>query len=169
MEDHKLNTSEVFAPPPRLKKQAHVRSMKQYSVLYKQSIEDPEAFWDNVARDQIDFFVPYTQVTSGTLEHGDHAWFPNGKLNVAYNCLDRHLPGKAYQTAILWEGDEPGTTRSILYLELYRDVCRLANALKRLGVRKGDAVCIYLPMVPFAAVAMLACSRIGAVHRFVCF
>jgi acetyl-CoA synthetase len=135
--------------------------------LYQLSIEQPDRFWKEKAEEFISFSVPFTHVRSGSLTDGNFAWFLNGKLNACYNALDRHLPHKKDQVAILWEGDEPGNVRKITYGELFIEVCKWANMLKSLGVRKGDVVCIYLPMIPEAAFAMLACARIGAPHTVV--
>eukprot|EP01124_Arcella_intermedia_P025630 TRINITY_DN4623_c0_g1_i1.p1 TRINITY_DN4623_c0_g1~~TRINITY_DN4623_c0_g1_i1.p1 ORF type:complete len:666 (-),score=107.91 TRINITY_DN4623_c0_g1_i1:47-2044(-) len=137
-----------------------------YNELYQRSITDPKGFWAEKAREFVDWFSPFTEVTSGGFEEGDIAWFLNGKLNVCYNCVDRHLPTKKDQVAIIQEGDD-GQVKKVTYSELHKEVCRLANALKRQGVKRGDAVCIYLPMIPEAAYAMLACARIGAVHSVV--
>ena len=140
----------------------------RYFELYKRSIEDSEGFWREQAQ-RIDWIEPFTQVQDTSFDKKDlHIrWFADGKLNVAANCLDRHLAEHGDNTAILWVGDEPGTSREISYRELHRDVCRFANGLKSLGVKKGDVVTIYMPMIPEAAVAMLACARIGAVHSVV--
>eukprot|EP01104_Vermistella_antarctica_P014712 TRINITY_DN4684_c0_g1_i1.p1 TRINITY_DN4684_c0_g1~~TRINITY_DN4684_c0_g1_i1.p1 ORF type:complete len:673 (-),score=162.38 TRINITY_DN4684_c0_g1_i1:265-2283(-) len=170
--DSTMDTSEerdtsVIYPVPEQMKGAHVASMEQYKEMYKQSLDEPDKFWSKYADEMIDWFQPYSKVQSGTFADGDIAWFLNGQLNVSYNCIDRHLPEKADKVAIRWEGDEPGLVRLITYRELYLEVCKLANALKAAGVRKGDAVAIYMPMVPEAAYAMLACTRIGAPHSVV--
>ncbi|MFD1218342.1 acetate--CoA ligase [Microbulbifer celer] len=140
----------------------------RYFELYNHSIEDNDGFWREQAQ-RIDWIEPFTQVKDVSFAKDDlHIrWFADGKLNVAANCLDRHLAEHADTTAILWVGDEPGTSRAISYRELHREVCRFANGLKSLGVQKGDVVTIYMPMIPEAAVAMLACARIGAVHSVV--
>ena len=138
-----------------------------YQRLYRQSIEQPELFWAEQARLFLDWFKPWRSVHHGDLRQGQASWFKGGQLNVAYNCLDRHLAQRGEQTAIIWEGDDPAESRHLSYRELHEQVCRLANALKHLGVNKGDRVCIYLPMIPEAACAMLACARIGAVHSVV--
>ncbi|WP_043320243.1 acetate--CoA ligase [Microbulbifer sp. HZ11] len=139
-----------------------------YFEMYNRSVQDPDGFWREQAQ-RIDWIQPFTQVQDTSFAKDDlHIrWFADGKLNVAANCLDRHLEKHGDDTAILWVGDEPGTSREISYRELHRDVCRFANGLKSLGVQKGDVVTIYMPMVPEAAVAMLACARIGAVHSVV--
>ena len=138
-----------------------------YRRLYRQSIEQPEIFWAEQARRFLDWFKPWRSVPHGDFAKGQASWFKGGQLNVAYNCLDRHLAQRGEQTAIIWEGDDPAQSSRLTYRQLHEQVCRLANALKHLGVNKGDRVCIYLPMTPEAACAMLACARIGAVHSVV--
>jgi len=140
----------------------------QYLAMYERSIRDPEGFWGEHGR-LLDWIKPYT-IVKNTSWHADALqvrWFEDGVLNVSANCIDRHLQHKGDQHAILWEGDEPGEDRRLTYRELHERVCRFANVLKRLGVRKGDRVTIYLPMIPEVAIAMLACARIGAVHSVV--
>lgn len=146
---------------------AHCESIEQYRAMYEQSLEDPEKFWNMIATQQLTFLQPYTDVMQGSLTEGNVAWFLNGKLNACHNAVDRHISERGRQTAILWEGDEPGTVRRITYLELLDQVCRLSNLLTSLGVGRGDVVCIYMPMIPEAAIAMLACARIGAPHSVV--
>jgi len=140
----------------------------RYAEWYRRSIEDPQSFWAEHGR-RIDWFKPYTEVRDVAYGPDDvHIrWFSDGTLNAAHNCLDRHLGSRGDQTAIIWEGDDPAETRRITYRELHEAVCRLANGLKRLGIARGDRVAIYLPMIPEAAVAMLACARIGAIHSVV--
>ena len=142
-------------------------SKEQYQELYQRSITDPDAFWDEQARTHLDWFSPFDQVYEGSFEEGRFHWFKNGTLNASYNCIDRHLQEYGSSTAIIWEGDDPSNSKHISYDELYRQVCKLANALKARGVSKGDRVCIYMPMIPEAAYAMLACARIGAIHSVV--
>jgi acetyl-CoA synthetase len=139
-----------------------------YFKLYEQSVSDPEAFWGEQGK-RIHWFKPYSQVKDVSFGPGDvHIrWFHDGTTNVAYNCLDRHLPERKDQVAIIWEGDDPNDDKKITYGEAHAEVCKLANAMKSLGVGKGDRVTIYMPMVPEAAYAMLACARIGAVHSIV--
>ncbi len=146
---------------------AHV-DQAAYEAMYAASIADPVAFWGEHGK-RIDWFKPYTRVKDVSYKPGDVkiAWYEDGITNVSYNCIDRHLATRAGQTAIIWEGDDPGVSRNITYRELYENVCRFANVLKAHGVQKGDAVTIYLPMIPEAAYAMLACARIGAVHSIV--
>ena len=142
-------------------------SEAEYFRLYQQSVSDPDRFWAEHGK-RIDWIKPFTKVRNATFEGDVHiAWYEDGTLNASYNCIDRHLPKRAEQTAILWEGDDPGEERRVTYRELHEAVCRLANVLKSRGVRKGDRVTIYLPMIPEAAIAMLACARIGAVHSVV--
>jgi acetyl-CoA synthetase len=142
-------------------------SEAEYFRLYEQSLTDPDRFWAEHAR-RIEWIKPFTKVRHAAFEGDVHiAWYEDGTLNASYNCIDRHLPKRAEQTAILWEGDDPGEDRRVTYRELHEAVCRLANVLKARGVRKGDRVTIYLPMIPEAAVAMLACARIGAIHSVV--
>ena len=138
-----------------------------YQALYTQSIECPEEFWAEQAGQLLHWHEPWQQVHSGDFAQADSRWFSGAKLNAAYNCIDRHLVHRGAQTAIIWEGDEPEDSKHISYRELHEAVCRLANALRARGVAKGDRVCIYMPMVPEAAYAMLACARIGAVHSVV--
>ena len=140
----------------------------QYLSEYKASIEDPEAFWGEKGK-ILDWIKPYTKVKNSSYAPGNVniKWFEDGELNVSVNCIDRHLASKGNQVALLWEGDSPDQDAKITYQELYTQVCQFANALKELGIKKGDVVCLYMPMTPEAAVAMLACTRIGAVHSIV--
>lgn len=149
------------------KNRAYIDNDK-YLEMYRQSVEQPEVFWAEQGK-RIDWFKPYTKVkdTSFTLGNVHINWFSDGQLNASYNCLDRHLPERANQVAYYWEGDEPNVQKAVTYQELYEQVCQLANGMKELGVKKGDRVTIYLPMIPEAAVALLACARIGAVHSVV--
>jgi acetyl-CoA synthetase len=162
--DHSTN---IYPVPPQFAARAHVDAVR-YAADYARSVSDPEAFWGEIGR-RLDWIRPYSKVkdVSYRLEDFHIRWYEDGTLNVAYNCLDRHLAGRADRVAILWEGDRPGESRSVTYRELHADVCRFGNVLRDLGVRKGDRVTIYLPMIPEAAVAMLACSRIGAVHSVI--
>jgi len=138
-----------------------------YERLYAESVQDPDGFWARQAGEFLSWDARWIRVQETDLSRGMARWFVGGRLNVAYNCIDRHLPARAEQVAIIWEGDAPGTDARITYRELHERVCRLANVLKARGVAKGDRVCIYLPMIPEAAYAMLACARIGAVHSVV--
>ena len=138
-----------------------------YTRLYKQSIEQPDEFWAEQAKRFLNWDQPWSKVHESDMTKGEAAWFIDGKLNVSKNCIDRHLATRADQVAIIWEGDDPSDSRNITYRELHEQVCRLANVLKARGVKKGDRVCLYMPMIPEAAFAMLACARIGAVHSVV--
>ena len=139
-----------------------------YTAMYAESIADPDAFWARHGK-RIDWIRPYSQISDVSYDAGDlHiSWFADGTLNAAANCLDRHLATRGEQTAIIWEGDDPADSRHITYAELYDEVCRFANVMKAEGAKKGDRITIYMPMIPEAAVAMLACARIGAVHSVV--
>jgi acetyl-CoA synthetase len=158
---------EQYAVLSRVQKKAHIASRAQYEKMYKKSIKNPYKFWGDLAQEFLVWQTPFTQVRGGQFSDGNVTWFAGGTLNVSENCLDRHLDERGDQVAILWEGDEPGDVRRLTYRELHADVCRLANCLKMRGVKKGDRVAIYMPMVPEAATAMLACARIGAVHSVI--
>jgi acetyl-CoA synthetase len=147
-------------------KDAHIDAAT-YQAMYRRSVEDPEGFWAEMADAFLSWNQTWDSVVRYDFTNGDAQWFAGGKLNVSYNCIDRHLPQRAAQTALLWEGDDPADSKHITYSELKDQVCRLANVLTARGVRKGDRVCIYMPMIPEAAYAMLACTRIGAVHSVV--
>ncbi len=138
-----------------------------YQRLYRQSIDHPETFWAEQAKRFLDWIKPWDHVHHSDLHRGQANWFEGARLNVSYNCIDRHLASRGDQVAIVWEGDNPVESAEITYRKLHHNVCRLANVLKERGVGKGDRVCIYMPMVPEAAYAMLACARIGAVHSVV--
>ena len=156
----------IYPPKSDIARRAHVATFEQYEHLYAASLQDPGGFWRERAQ-RVDWFHPFEQTCRQDFADAEVAWYLGGKLNAAYNCIDRHLRHRAEQTAILWVGDEPGTYRHISFGELHEHTSRLANALREHGVRKGDRVCIYLPMIPEAAYAMLACARIGAVHSVV--
>jgi acetyl-CoA synthetase len=145
---------------------AHVNA-ERYQAMYQRSLDDPEGFWAEMAHSFLSWDQIWDKVVRYDFARGDAEWFSGGKLNVSYNCIDRHLPQRAAQTALLWEGDNPADSKHVTYAQLKDHVCRLANTLKARGVRKGDRVCIYMPMIPEAAYAMLACTRIGAVHSVV--
>lgn len=142
-------------------------SSADYEEMYHRSLDSPAEFWAEQAGELLHWHEPWSEITRSDFHTATAAWFIDGKLNVAYNCIDRHLPKRANQTAIIWEGDEPDQQKNITYSELHLQVCKLSNALRARGVGKGDRVCIYMPMVPEAAYAMLACARIGAVHSVV--
>mmetsp|Transcript_25670 Transcript_25670/g.61840 ORF Transcript_25670/g.61840 Transcript_25670/m.61840 type:complete len:693 (-) Transcript_25670:373-2451(-) len=163
-----MSSDTTFPPGARVvQKGAHIKSLGQYKKMYKMSLEEPEKFWGDMGRQQVTWFQPFTRVQSGGLETGNVAWYLDGKLNACYNCVDRHLPARANQTAFLWEGNDTKEIRKVTYQELLEGVCRVAGVLKDAGVKKGDCVCVYMPMVPEAAMVMLACARIGALHSVV--
>lgn len=141
---------------------------EKYLAMYQESIENNEAFWAKHGQ-RLDWFTPYSEIkdTSFAKDNLHIKWFADGELNVCHNCVDRHLPEKADQAAIIWEGDDPSVSQHITYAELHQEVCRFANTLKQLGVVKGDRITLYMPMIPEAAYAMLACARIGAIHSVV--
>eukprot|EP00468_Gymnochlora_sp_CCMP2014_P006280 CAMPEP_0167746662 /NCGR_PEP_ID=MMETSP0110_2-20121227/3837_1 /TAXON_ID=629695 /ORGANISM="Gymnochlora sp., Strain CCMP2014" /LENGTH=687 /DNA_ID=CAMNT_0007631451 /DNA_START=113 /DNA_END=2176 /DNA_ORIENTATION=- len=141
--------------------------MKEYKDMYERSINDGDKFWAEKAQEQVTWFSPFTKTKQGGFDIGDVAWYLNGKLNACYNCIDRHLPKRANQVALLWEGNDTKEIRKITYKMLLEGVCRVAGVLKDSGVKKGDCVCVYMPMVPEAAYVMLACARIGALHSVV--
>jgi acetyl-CoA synthetase len=154
-----------ISPPEAFRQASHCKPA-EYEALYRRSLSDPDGFWrDQMAR--IDWVQPPSQIDGSSFDPVEIRWFGDGVLNLCFNCVDRHLETRADQVAILFEGDEPGTGRSLTYGELYREVVAMANSLKALGVAKGDRVTLYMPMIPEAAVAMLACARIGAVHSVV--
>ena len=140
---------------------------EKYQQMYQQSIDQPDRFWAEQASEFLTWETPWQTVCHYDFAAGEAAWFGGGKLNVAVNCIDRHLASRADQIALIWEGDEPSDDKKITYAELHDNVCRLGNVLRDRGVGKGDRVCIYMPMIPEAAYAMLACARIGAVHSVV--
>jgi acetyl-CoA synthetase len=159
--------AQIFPVPDDVAKNAYVDEAK-YHEMYKQSVEDSEGFWAEHGK-RIDWIKPFTQVKDVSYDpHDVHIrWFHDGTLNVSANCLDRHLETRGDQVAIIWEGDDPSDDENITYRDLYTRVCKMANAMREMGVKKGDRVCIYLPMIPEASVAMLASARIGAVHSIV--
>ncbi|MFT7558232.1 MAG: acetyl-CoA synthetase [Flavobacteriales bacterium] len=151
---------------PAFAESAHIDAEK-YQQMYDYSIKDPEGFWGEQAKEFLSWDKPWTNVREFDFSKGEARWFEGGRLNVSANCIDRHLPERADQTAIIWEGDHPENDLQITYAMLHEKVCKFANILKARGVEKGDRVCIYMPMIPEVAYAMLACTRIGAVHSVV--
>jgi acetyl-CoA synthetase len=155
----------TFEPPAAFVQQARIKSKEEYDALYKRSMDDPEGFWGELAAQELHWFKPWDKVLQW--DEPTAQWFAGGQLNISYNCLDRHLTGpRRHKAALVWEG-EPGDSVTLTYAQLHHQVCLFANTLKKLGVEKGDRVAIYLPLIPEAAVAMLACARIGAVHSVV--
>jgi acetyl-CoA synthetase len=165
--EHLGDEVRVIEPPAAFSAAAVIPSMDRYRELYARSIEDPEGFWGDAAREHLDWIEPFTSVSTGGFEKLDYRWFDGGKLNVSANCLDRHLTTwRRNKAAIIWEGDD-GSTRTFTYQHLHHEVCKAANMLLKKGVVKGDRVAIYMPMVPELAIAMLACARIGAIHSVI--
>ncbi|MCW8874859.1 MAG: acetate--CoA ligase [Gammaproteobacteria bacterium] len=161
-----MSEVKVYPVPPEFAAHTHL-NREQAEAMYRRSVEDPEGFWAEQAELFLDWDKPWDKVLEWDFHRAHIRWFEGGKLNVCYNCVDRHLPNRAAQTALIWEGDDPNTDATISYQQLYDHVTRLANALKARNVKKGDRVCIYMPMIPEAVYAMLACARIGAVHSVV--
>lgn len=161
-----MSDSKIYPIKDSFANNAHITET-QYNEMYNRSITDPEGFWAEQATDFLDWYKPWDNTLNWDYTKGLIRWFEGGKLNVSYNCIDRHLETRADQVAIIWEGDNPNEDKKITYKELHQEVSKLSNVLKSRGVKKGDRVCIYMPMIPEAAYAMLACTRIGAVHSVV--
>ncbi len=163
-----MSDNQIYNVPAEFSAKANINA-QQYDSLYKQSIDNPEAFWGEQAKQFLSWSKPWDKVMDYSFDAKDLyiKWFQGGTLNVAYNCIDRHLEKKGEQVAIIWEGDDPSDDKKITFNELHHDVSKFANILKQRGVKKGDRVCIYMPMIPEAGYAMLACARIGAVHSVV--
>ncbi|MBT7539193.1 MAG: acetate--CoA ligase, partial [Gammaproteobacteria bacterium] len=161
-----MSEDKIYPVQAGAKENTHITD-EQYQQMYRASIEQPEDFWSEQASAFLSWSKPWTNLMTSDMSQGKSAWFEGGQLNASVNCIDRHLAKRAEQTAIIWEGDDPKDDDHITYKVLHEQVCRLANVLKERGVKKGDRVCIYMPMIPEAAYAMLACTRIGAVHSVV--
>jgi acetyl-CoA synthetase len=161
-----MSDDKIYPVPAEVAAHAHI-TKDQYQEMYKRSVDDPDGFWAEQAENFLTWFKPWDTVQDWDFHKAHIRWFEGAKLNVSYNCLDRHLESRGDQVAIIWEGDNPDEDRKITYKELHAEVCRFANALKDMGVVKGDRICLYLPMIPEAAIAMLACARIGAMHSIV--
>jgi acetyl-CoA synthetase len=161
-----MSNEKIYEIPAAWAKRAHIDE-KKYREMYARSVTDPDGFWGEQAKAFLTWSKPWSKVLEWDFRKGLIRWFEGGKLNACVNCLDRHLKKRGDQTAILWEGDDPAKSKKITYRELHAEVSRCANVLKSRGVKKGDRVCIYMPMIPEATVAMLACARIGAVHSVV--
>jgi acetyl-CoA synthetase len=170
-EPAKIQLKEVYPVPDWVRKQAYIKNRWEYERLWKRSIKDPEGFWSEIASEYVTWFKKWNTVEDYNFDTARGPiyvkYFEGGKLNVSYNCLDRHLKDRGDKIAIQWEGNEPGEDRAYTYKELYTEVCKFANVLKSLGVKKGDRVCFYLPMIPELPIGMLACTRIGAIHSIV--
>ncbi|HBU26420.1 MAG TPA: acetyl-coenzyme A synthetase, partial [Synechococcales bacterium UBA8138] len=161
-----LKEERTFDPPAELSQSAAIGSMASYRQLVAEAEANPELFWGSHAKRELHWFSPFSQVLDWT-NPPFARWFEGGTTNISYNCLDRHLQGpRADKQALIWEG-EPGDSRIFTYRQLHHEVCKAANALKALGVERGDLVALYMPMLPEAAIAMLACARIGAAHSVV--
>ncbi|CAH0021996.1 hypothetical protein V2G26_001057 [Clonostachys chloroleuca] len=162
---------DTFHPPEKMfekhPSKPHISNLEEYQQLYKESITKPHQFWGRKARELLSWSRDFQTVHSGSFEHGDNAWFVEGQLNASYNCVDRHAHADPNRVAIIYEADDPADGRNVTYGELLREVSRTAWVLKQMGVRKGDTVAIYLPMIPEAIIAILACSRIGAIHSVI--
>ncbi len=161
-----MSNSKIYDIIPEAAAKAYI-SEEKYQQMYAQSITNPDSFWSEQAKEFLTWFKPWDKVQTGNFNEGNIRWFEGGKLNVSYNCLDRHLETRGDKIAIIWESDNPQVSQNITYRELHEKVCRFANVLKARGAKKGDRICIYLPMIPEAAIAMLACTRIGAIHSVV--
>jgi len=161
-----MSDQKVYQVPPEFAAEAYI-TQEKYEEMYRRSVDDPDGFWGDAAGEFLTWYKPWEKVSEWDYHTADIKWFLGGKLNVSYNCLDRHLDSRGDQVAIIWEGDNPEEERRITYRELHAEVSKFANVLKSRGVKKGDRVCIYMPMIPEASVAMLACTRIGAIHSVV--
>ncbi|NNC99225.1 MAG: acetate--CoA ligase [Gammaproteobacteria bacterium] len=161
-----MSEIKVYPVFDSIKATTHLTS-EQYQQMYQRSIADPDGFWAEQADRYLDWYQRWDTVSEVDFHSASIKWFKGGKLNLSYNCIDRHLSGRANQTAIIWEGDDPAKSEHISYQQLHDRVCQLANALLEMGVEKGDRVCLYMPMIPEATYAMLACARIGAIHSVV--
>ncbi len=171
MADAKVQLKEIYPIPEKAKKKAWISGREAYDKLWKRSVAEPEKFWAEIAEQQVTWFKKWDKVMDYNFDIKKGPiyvkFFEGGKLNISYNCLDRHLEKRGNQIAIQWEGNEPGEERAITYKQLHEEVCKFANVLKAQGVKKGDRVILYMPMVPELGIAALACSRIGAIHGIV--
>ena len=161
-----MNKEKIYNVPKDISEHSNV-SESEFKVLYKQSVENPDEFWSSQAEFYLDWDKKWEEVKNTNIEKGEIAWFSGGKLNASVNCIDRHLPKDKNKIAFIWEGDDPEESKNITYQDLHDEVCKFSNVLKARGVKKGDRVCIYMPMIPEATYAMLACARIGAIHSVV--
>ncbi len=161
-----MSEGKIYPVPAEVAAHAWINDA-QYKEMYQRSVDDPEGFWAEQANQFLTWSKPWSKVLDWDFTKGHIRWFEGAQLNVSYNCLDRHLATRGDQVAIIWEGDNPKEDKKVTYRQLHEDVCKFANVLKGLGVKKGDRICIYMPMIPETAVAMLACTRIGAIHSIV--
>ena len=157
-------TEKKYSPPENLIN-PYVKNLDEYNEMYQSSINNPQSFFGDQAIENLEWMKPFSRVHNG--DFSDARWFEGGKINISYNCIDRHLKIHADKTALIWEGDDPDDSSEITYADLHLNVCKFGNILKNLGASKGSRVCIYMPMIPEAAYAMLACARIGAIHSVV--
>ncbi|MEJ2155218.1 MAG: acetate--CoA ligase [Desulfobacteraceae bacterium] len=166
-----ITLKEIYPVPENFREKAYIKSYDAYQTMWKRSIDDPDGFWGEVAEEYITWFKKWDKVAD--FNYGKSSddlfirWFTNAKLNVSYNCLDRHLERRGDQVALIWEGNDPSESRQFTYKQLHAEVCKFANVLKKNGIKKGDVVTFYLPMIPELAIGILACSRIGAIHAVV--
>ena len=161
-----MNKEVSYKTPQNIIDNANINEV-DFNKLYKESLENPDKFWGEQAEKYLDWYQKWTKVQESDFSKGKFSWFLGGRLNASYNCIDRHLPEKGNNIALIWEGDDPKDSKKITYKELHREVCIFSNVLKSRGIKKGDRVCIYMPMIPEATYAMLACARIGAIHSVV--
>ena len=161
-----MNEEKIYNPSEQIIKNSNI-SESEFEELYKDSLSNPDEFWGAQAETYLDWDKKWTQVSENNIEKGEFTWFKGGQLNASVNCIDRHLPENKNKVALIWEGDDPEESRKITYQELHDEVCKFSNVLKSRNIKKGDRVCIYMPMIPEATYAMLACARIGAIHSVV--
>jgi acetyl-CoA synthetase len=159
-------TIKTYPVKKRAAERSHLKGMDAYQAMYEHSLKDPDGFWLEAARN-LSWFNEPVSGRRGDFAHVNYSWFSGGKLNASYNCVDRHLESRGQKNALIWAKDEPGEYQNITYQQLYENVCRLTNLLEAQGVRIGDRVCIYLPMIPELVYSVLACARLGAVHSVV--
>ncbi|MCK4758087.1 MAG: AMP-binding protein, partial [Thermoplasmata archaeon] len=159
-------SDKIYPVPEAMRQRAHINSMEEYKRMYEESIIDPDGFWSKIA-ENFTWFKKWDKVRSYDFVEGHIKFFENAKTNLSYNCLDRQLETRGDQVAIIWEGNEPTDGSKLTYKELHTEVCKFANVLRKMGVKKGDRVCMYMQMLPELPIAMLACARIGAVHSIV--
>src|SRR4030067_2685337 len=166
-----VTLKEIYPVPESFKKKAYIKSRADYEKIWEESLKDPDAFWAKIAEEYVTWFKKWDKVQDWNyakdLKDFKINWFTGGKLNVSYNCLDRHLEKRGNQTAIIWEGNDPKEDKKFTYKQLHEEVCKFANVLKKNGIKKGDRVTFYLPLIPALPIGILACTRIGAVHSVV--
>jgi acetyl-CoA synthetase len=162
-----LEEKRVFPPSKEIVKRAYIKSMDEYKKMYKRSLDDPEGFWGEQAQEFIEWYKKWDKVWDWSFKTLDIKWFQGGKLNISYNCLDRQLKKRGDKVALIFQGEPYDDYKTYTYKQLHTEVCKFANVLKKQGVKKGDRVSIYLPMIAELPIAMLACARIGAIHSVV--